>query len=72
MIKEQSKNVVAISSSLPTIVMGTLIGLKFAGMTTLSYLDIFWYCMKVWLAVAAIVVAIFMLIKVLMIVFSTK
>ncbi len=72
MIKEQSKNIVTISSSLPTIVIGTLIGLKFAGMTTLSYMDIFLCGMKVWLTVAAIVVAIFMLIQVLMILFSIK
>ena len=45
------------SFGIPKVVAGCLLALKFAGLTTMSYMDIFWWWAKVWLVCLIIVVA---------------
>jgi ABC-type uncharacterized transport system permease subunit len=58
---ENKGQTVSYSLGIPGVVVGCLLALKFAGLTFMSYTDIFWYGLKVWLVCTAIVL-VFMLI----------
>ena len=48
MIKE-NKSAVGVSVGVPSVVVGVLVALKHIGMTNLSYWDIIWFGLEVWL-----------------------
>ena len=58
---ENKGQTVSYSLGIPGVVVGCLLALKYAGLTFMSYMDIFWCGVKVWLVCAAIVL-VFMLI----------
>lgn len=67
---ENTKQVASYSIGLPNIVVGCLLALKFTNLTEMSYIDIFWYGIKVWFVCIIIALAVFMLINLFVILFS--
>ena len=59
---ENTNQAVTYSIGVPGVVVGCLLALKFAGLTFMSYSDIIWYGVKVWLVCAAIALAITLII----------
>lgn len=57
-MNNNAESKVTYSVGIPGVVVGVLLALKFAGLTMMSYSDIIWYGVKVWLVCAAIVLAI--------------
>ena len=56
-MNNSTESKVTYSVGIPGVVVGVLLALKFAGLTMMSYSDIIWYGVKVWLVCAAIVLA---------------
>ena len=56
-MNNSAESKVTYSIGIPGVVVGVLLALKFAGLTMMSYSDIIWYGVKVWLVCAAIVLA---------------
>lgn len=53
---------IAVGFGIPSVVIGTLIALKKVGMTTMSYTDIIWFGVEVFLVCLAIAIAIWLIV----------
>ena len=58
---EKSGTEVSISLGVPGAVVGCLLALKFAGLTFMSYTDIIWYGIKVWIICAIATLIVFLI-----------
>ena len=68
---DNNKSAYASSSvGIPAVVVGVLIALKKVGMTAMSYSDIIWFGVEVWLVCAIVVVAIWLIVFLFLIVFK--
>ena len=69
-----NKNSTYVSSSVgvPAVVVGVLIALKKVGMTAMSYSDIIWFGVEVWLVCALIVLAIWLIVCCILVLFESK
>lgn len=63
---EKSRTGVSISLGVPGAVIGCLLALKFAGLTFMSYTDIIWYGIKVWIVCAIATLIVFVIIAFIM------
>ena len=63
---EKSRTGVSISLGVPGAVIGCLLALKFAGLTFMSYTDIIWYGIKVWIVCAIVTLIVFVIIAFIM------
>lgn len=53
---------IAVGFGIPSVVIGALIALKKVGMTTMSYTDIIWFGVEVFLVCLAIAIAIWLIV----------
>ena len=61
---------IAIGVGIPSVVVGVLIALKKVGMTTMSYSDIVWFGFEVFLVCAAIGIAIWLVVMIIVALFG--
>ena len=61
---------IAIGVGIPSVVVGVLIALKKVGMTTMSYGDIAWFGLEVFLVCAAIGIAIWLVVMIIVALFG--
>lgn len=61
---------IAIGVGIPSVVVGVLIALKKVGMTTMSYSDIAWFGFEVFLVCAAIGIAIWLVVMIIVALFG--
>lgn len=68
---DNNKSTYASSSvGVPAVVVGVLIALKKVGMTAMSYSDIIWFGVEVWFVCALIVLAIWIVVFILLMIFK--
>jgi hypothetical protein len=69
-MKQEAKNIGSVSIGIPAVVVGVLIALKHIGMTNLSYWGIIVFGIEVWFVCAAIVVALWLFLTFLLLIFG--
>lgn len=70
---DNNKSAYASSSvGIPAVVVGVLIALKKVGMTAMSYSDIIWFGVEVWLVCALVVVAIWFIVCCILVLFESR
>jgi hypothetical protein len=70
---DNNKSAYASSSvGIPAVVVGVLIALKKVGMTAMTYSDIIWFGVEVWLVCAIIVVAIWLIVCCILVLFESR
>lgn len=70
---DNNKSVYASSSvGIPAVVVGVLIALKKVGMTAMTYSDIIWFGVEVWLVCAIVVVAIWFIVCCILVLFESR
>lgn len=70
-MNQESKNAGGVSIGIPAVVVGVLIALKHIGMTNLSYGDIIWFGIQVWVVCLAVIFAIWLLTMAIGIIFGS-
>ena len=70
-MNQESKNAGGVSIVIPAVVMGVLIALKHIGMTNLSYWDIIWFGIQVWIVCLAVIFAIWLITMAIGIIFGS-
>lgn len=69
---DNNKSAYASSSvGIPAVVVGVLIALKKVGMTAMTYSDIIWFGIEVWLVCALVVVAIWFIVCCILVLFES-
>lgn len=63
---------VSSSVGIPAVVVGVLIALKKVGMTAMTYSDIIWFGVEVWLVCALVVVAIWFIVCCILVLFESR
>ena len=61
----------SIGVGIPAVVVGVLIALKKVGMTAMTYSDIIWFGVEVWLVCAIVVVAIWLIVGCIFVLFES-
>ena len=70
---DNNKSAYASSSvGIPAVVVGVLIALKKVGMTAMTYSDIIWFGVEVWLVCAIVVVAIWLIVCCILVLFESR
>ena len=70
---DNNKSAYASSSvGIPAVVVGVLIALKKVGMTAMTYSDIIWFGVEVWLVCALVVVAIWLIVCCILVLFESR
>lgn len=70
-MNQESKNAGSVSVGIPAVVVGVLVALKYIGMTNLSYWDIVWFGIQVWLVCLAVIFAIWLVAMAIGIIFGS-
>lgn len=69
---DNNKSAYASSSvGIPAVVVGVLIALKKVGMTAMTYSDIIWFGVEVWLVCALVVVVIWLIVCCILVLFES-
>jgi len=69
---DNNKSAYASSSvGIPAVVVGVLIALKKVGMTAMTYSDIIWFGIEVWLVCALVVVVIWFIVCCILVLFES-